>query len=420
MHSTDALPLPPRPDIAQYRKLAKELAAAVKSREAAAIQAWARRWFGELYRLSGEERSEHHRLNHEVREEPIDPQIERDAQRFTAYWTGERKVKDIPPPKPTLAHVQFIIARMHGFTNWASLVHHIDTLWREDSSVARFETAVDAIVSGDDVALGILLKKHPELVRQRSSRDHGCTLLHYVSANGVEGYRQRTPLNIVEITKPLLAAGSDVNATAKSYGGGDTVLGLTATSMHPHNAGVIIPMLETLVAAGADIHHKDGGWTLVRACLANGQPEAARWLAAHGAEVDLSGAAGMGMLDVVRTFVARDGTLINGATRKQLEDAWESATWYGEVEVARYLMDAGIDTALAREDGATALHRAAYAGEPEMVELLLARGAPRDVKDKTHGTTPLVWATHAWRVEGKNDAAAYARIVAALGGDAQA
>ena len=384
MHSTDALPLPPRPDIAQYRKLAKELAAAVKSGDSGRVRAWGQRYFERISRLLGE---------------PDTPLIRKKtahhAESFARYWSGEEQWKHVPPPRLTLAHAQFMIALLHGFSSWAALARHIDSLRRADSDIARFETAVDAIVRGDIDTLRRLLREYSGLVRERSSRAHDCTLLHYVSANGVEGYRQKTPPNIVAITRLLLDAGSDVNATAQCYGDDDTALGLTATSMHPHLAGVMIPLLETLVAAGADIHHKDGGWTLVRACLANGQPEAARWLAAHGAEVDLSGAAGMGMLDVVRTFVARDGTLLNGATRKQLEDAWESATWYGEVEVARYLMDAGIDTALAREDGATALHRAAYAGEPEMVELLLARGAPRDVKDKTHGTTPLVWAMHA-------------------------
>jgi ankyrin repeat protein len=422
MHSTEALPLPHRPDIVQYKKLAKELLGAVKSGDATAIQAWATRWFRELYRLSGEERSEKYRLLHQVRTEPIDSEIERDARRFAAYWTGERKVKDIPPPRQTLAHAQFIIARVHGFTHWAALVHHIDSLWRGDSSIARFEAAVDAIVLGDDVTLTHLLRKHPELVKERSSRDHGCTLLHYVAANGIEGYRQRTPVRIVAITELLLAAGADVNATAKCYGARDTVLGLTATSMHPHNAGVLIPMLETLVAAGADVNHTDGGWTMVRACLANGQPEAARWLADHGSQIDLAGAAGLGHLDQVKWFVAPDGTLRNGATPAQLDDAWEHASWYGQVDVMRYLMDAGLDPARARDDGATALHRAAYAGQADLVDLLLARGAPNDVRDRAYGTTPLTWALHAWRTEGRSaaEAPAYARIVAALGGDPDA
>ncbi len=421
MHSTDALPLPPRPDIQQYKKLAKELLAAVKSGDAATILAWARRWFGELYRLSGEERSEYHRLNHEVREEPIDPEIERDAQRFAAYWTGERKVKVIPPPKPTLAHVQFIIARMHGFTNWASLVHHIDTLWRKDSSVARFEAAVDAIVSGDDEALRILLRNHPELIHQRSSRDHGCTLLHYASANGVEGYRQKTPPNIVEITRLLLDAGADVNATAHCYGDRDAVLMLTATSMHPHNAGVMIPLLETLANAGADINHISGDWPIVRACVANGQPEAGRWLADHGAATNLEGAAGIGRLDDVKTFVAPDGTLHDGATERQLLDGMRNACWYGETDVVRYLLAAGFDpntrfgAGTNFSDGATCLHVAAYAGRADLVDLLLARGARADVRDTAWNATPLDWVNDALtKRELQHRRDAHERIVAAL------
>jgi hypothetical protein len=43
--------------------------------------------------------------------------------------------------------------------------------------------------------------------------------LHYCSANGVEGYRQKTPKNIVEITRILLEAGAEVDARADVYGG---------------------------------------------------------------------------------------------------------------------------------------------------------------------------------------------------------
>jgi hypothetical protein len=80
------------------------------------------------------------------------------------------------------------------------------------SPVSAFETAVDAIVSGDLATLEKLLSATPKLARARSTREHRSTLLHYVSANGVEDFRQKTPKNIVEITKLLLTAGADVNA----------------------------------------------------------------------------------------------------------------------------------------------------------------------------------------------------------------
>ena len=49
-------------------------------------------------------------------------------------------------------------------------------------------------------------------------REHAATLLHYTSANGVEGYRQKTPPNAVEITRALLQAGAQPDALADMYG----------------------------------------------------------------------------------------------------------------------------------------------------------------------------------------------------------
>jgi ankyrin repeat protein len=405
MHITEALPLPARPDVEAYETLAEELAAAVNRGGAVAIHAWAKRWFGELARTSGEDR--HDRLGERADSE---------ARRFAAYWTGERTVKDVPSPRPTLAHARLILALVHGFASWTALVGHIEQARRRDSELARFEAAVDAVVSGDLDTLRRLLREHPGLAAARSSRAHGGTLLHYVSANGVEGYRQTTPPNVVAIARLLLDAGADVNAKAVCYGGGDTPLGLTATSMHPHTAGVMIPLLEALVAAGAEVNGRDGGYGIVRACLANGQPEAAHSLMEHGADVDLEEAAGMGRLDVVRRFVAPDATLLHDATARQLAEGLKYACGYGREEVVRYLLAAGVDPALHAEDGATGLHWAAYGGRAEVVEALLRHGPPVEVREATHGGTPLEWALFAWGGEGRDEAEwpAYYRIVAAL------
>lgn len=81
---------------------------------------------------------------------------------------------------------------------------------------AIFEAAVDAIVGGDEAAVKALMAQYPDLVRSRSSR-HGATLLHYVSANGVEDARQKTPANAVAIARILLEAGADPDATAEFY-----------------------------------------------------------------------------------------------------------------------------------------------------------------------------------------------------------
>lgn len=138
------------------------------------------------------------------------------------------------------------------------------------SPVSRFEEAVDATVSGDLRGLGKLLSESPDLVRARSEQEHHSTLLHYVSANGVEDFRQKTPPNIVEIAKLVLDAGAEVNAESDAYRGRCTTLGLTATSCHPHNAGVQIPLMELLIERGAVIDGPDG-YSGVNGCLQNGR-----------------------------------------------------------------------------------------------------------------------------------------------------
>jgi ankyrin repeat protein len=142
------------------------------------------------------------------------------------------------------------------------------------------------VVSGDTRTLRRLLRAHPRLVHARSTREHGATLLHYASANGVEGYRQLSPTNSGEIAEMLLEAGADVNATADVYQGQCTALGLVATSGPPSAAGVQREVIDVLLKHGArmDLRGSVGHHGLrVQGCLANGQPGAAEYLASHGA-----------------------------------------------------------------------------------------------------------------------------------------
>src|SRR4030095_16400598 len=124
---------------------------------------------------------------------------------------------------------------------------------QSDSPISRFELAADAIVTGDLAGLKRLLREDKELVHARSTRSHEAPLIHYVAANGVEDFRQKTPKNILEITRALLAAGAEVDATNQAYGGASTALGLAATSYHPAKAGVLPELLEELLKAGACI-----------------------------------------------------------------------------------------------------------------------------------------------------------------------
>ena len=50
---SNALPLPPRPDLEQYKKLARDLQDACRSDDSLAIRQWAARWVERLARAYG-------------------------------------------------------------------------------------------------------------------------------------------------------------------------------------------------------------------------------------------------------------------------------------------------------------------------------------------------------------------------------
>jgi len=372
---SDALPLPPHPNLEQYRKLARDLQRACKSETDDAIAQWAERWAERIAGIHGR---------------PV-AEFQAPVRRAIQQWSKPRESKG-PLAHGTLAAAQFFLARLHGFASWPKFAEHLEALERAGSSVSLFERAVDAIVSGDVPALRKLLQQNPNLARERSMREHRSTLLHYVSANGVEDFRQKTPQNIVEIAALLLDAGADVNAESEAYGGHSTTLNLTATSCHPQDAGVQIPLLELLLDRGAVIGAND-----VVGCLRNGRVLAAAFLASRGARLDLEGAAGAGLLDVVRASFDDAGNLKPPATPEQRARGFAWACEFGRTDVMDFLLGRGASVHdKLPHHGQTGLHWAAWEGHSETVRLLLSRGANVDALDDEFGGTPLGWALYHW------------------------
>ena len=348
------------------------------------MRAWAARWVEALARLQGQA------ITAEVRTE-----IGRDTERVERLWQNIQKAK-VPGAGCRLANAQFFVARCHGFASWSKFAKHLEAVARAHSPVSRFESAVDAIISGDIATLEKLISDDPGLVGMRSTRVHRSTLLHYVSANGVEDFRQKTPKNIVGVTKMLLDAGADVNAESDAYGGRSTALGLTATSYHPRAAGVQLALMDLLIQRGAVIDGPDGG-SAVNSCLHNGRGEAAVFLANRGARLDLEGAAGVGRLDVVPAFFAHDGSLRPPATDKQMKDGFAWACEFGQTDVVDFLLRRGMDVdAKLPHNGQTGLHWAACGGHANTVKLLLEHGAKVEAKDESYDGTPLEWALYGW------------------------
>src|ERR1700736_1924776 len=141
----DAKELPPRASLEQYKKQAKALLKSEKNGDADALQ---------------RVRQHHPRLT-----------------KLTA--------SELRSGRFLLADAQLVVAREHGFESWPRFAKHLEALSRDSSSTSKFESAVDAVITGDTATLEKLLRENPQLIRARSTRRHRSTLLVYVGANGV-------------------------------------------------------------------------------------------------------------------------------------------------------------------------------------------------------------------------------------------
>lgn len=293
------------------------------------------------------------------------------------------------------ADAQLVLAREYHFENWEELASFAETV-RQDGAVARFEAAVDAVVSGDMDALSAMLQKNPELTRARSTRSHHATLLHYLAANGVEDYRQKTPPNAVAIAQLLLRAGAAPDALADMYDHKCTTLSMLVSSSPPHAAGLQTALAETLLDHGAAL---DGPGTAYQSALMTalsfGFMDTAHMLAARGARADtLPAAAGLGRTAEVARMLPR-------ADAHDRQAALALAAQLGHADVVRLLLDAGVDPSVYNPEGyhshGTPLHHAVWSSHADVVRMLVERGARLDLKDKVYEGTPLDWAVYGER-----------------------
>jgi len=375
----DMQPLPIRSSLEQYDKQAEELLEAHRTGDSEARR-WIRRFHPNLPgRADTVERDS--LLDSEIRSATFD-----------------------------LAAARFVVARYYAFESWRALADFVAAVTQEGSSVWQFESAVEAIITGDVDTLQKLLRDNPDLVRARSMREHRATLLLYLGANLVEGYRQKSPPNAVEVAKVLLEAGAEVDAAAVT-GGSGTTLGQVATSDHTARAGVQIELMKTLLDYGAPIEGVPGGYQPLTAALANGQPEAAEFLAERGAQLDIVSAAALGRVDLLKDFLGNDVSLNGNQMKDQMEEALILACLYGQTSVAEFLLEKGIDPAAGANVGQTALHYAAHGGHLDTVRVLLERKAPLEALN-VYGGTVLGQAT--WSVMNGDTGVDYVPIIEML------
>ena len=311
-----------------------------------------------------------------------------DAARWRFKWEHPRyrgkHVSEVDPGSLDLADAQLVVAHVYGFDGWDDLV-----AFASDEGPKPFEAAVEAIIAGKLATLRTMLREDPSLASARSKRRHHATLLHYIGANGVEGYRQKTPPNAVEVAKLLLESGAEVDALADMYGEPCRTMGMLVSSSPPHAAGLQAQLAETLLDHGAAFK------SAVMTALAFGFLDTAQALVRRGAPIEsAAAAAGLGRADeVVRLLPAADA--------KERHAALALAAQHGHADVVRLLLDAGEDPNRYNPDGfhshSTPLHQAVWADHAEAVKLLVEKGARLDLRDTIYDGTPLGWALYGKR-----------------------
>ena len=309
---------------------------------------------------------------------------------------------------PSITAAQFAIARRYGFASWPKLKAHVDAF----DQIGQLKAAIDA---NDLAVVRALMTRNPEL--------HTAPL----------GYGKNGPLTwVAECRVPweppsqarlamaawMIASGSDVHQ------GGDGPLMRAALN------GYRIPMMELLVAHGADVNAEWGGdFPIVFAPCESMDPQALAWLLDHGARPDCGNARGRGTaLDYVIGTYARSPERLSACIDLLLTAG--GTTKYdtpGVLDVLRGRLDRlaerlDADPRLVHRrfpeldcgstggrrlllQGATLLHVAAEFGRVDAARLLLDRGADVDARATVDGAgvggqTAIFHAVTQWRDAG--------------------
>jgi hypothetical protein len=260
---------------------------------------------------------------------PAHPNLESQRKRAKALlrdaWDGDadgwRRIEALHPAPPArdaivLADAQLVIARGYGFESWAALKHKIESL-----TLTPLERFARALREKDAAQLRALLESHAEV---------------RAAVNAPIGDFDSRPIVMVK----------------------------------DH-----LPLVDLLIAFGADINMKSAWWAGGFGILELCAPAQAAALIARGATVDIWAAAHLGSFDRLRELVERDPSLVHARGG----DGKTALHYSRSVEMAQYLVDRGADLDARCVDHESTPAQYLVREAPDVTRFLLSRGAWFDV-----------------------------------------
>jgi ankyrin repeat protein len=193
----------------------------------------------------------------------------------------------------------------------------------------------------------------------------------------------------------LLAHGADPNRVCYPDKSGETPVHAAARHWD-------VSMMDLLARHGANLRARraDGRTAFALASL-HGNVAVVDWLRAHDGADELS-AAERFLAACARGDRPRVEAMLRGAPQlREIAKHPGPQKLFFEIAARREtaaletMLACGFDVAATDDMGATALHWAAFTGTAAAARVLLAHGAPVDVRDRTYNASPLGWADYA-------------------------
>jgi ankyrin repeat protein len=135
------------------------------------------------------------------------------------------------------------------------------------------------------------------------------------------------------------------------------------------------PVIEVLIAAGADINERSQWWAGGFGVLDSANPELAAYLIQQGATVDVHAAARLGMLEKLRELVSSQPGLV----RARGGDGKTPLHFAGAPEIAEYLLEHGADIDALDIDHESTAAQHLVQSDPGVVRYLIHRGCHTDI-----------------------------------------